>query len=531
MIPEQAYKELQDVVGSPFVSKAPEICRAYSLKQRGFYNAEARLLGTHPACVVLPADTGQVQAIVDVARRHSIPYTPSSTFWFVQSGPRSKDVLFIDLKRLNQFHIDPMNMNATVGPGVIYAQLQAEALKHGLYTMVPGGGSQASVVANHLSWGFSPLNYRLGMANRRIMGVEWVLPDARLLKLGSLATGEDPFWGEGPGPDLRGLLRGSIGWFGSLGIVTKMCIRLFPFQPKPLVPKGIGPNTYLEFPEDRIKWYNFLLPSLQALVDMMYEIGHSGIAAAVMRVPELWRHIAKASSREELWERITSTNQEQRESSNQHLLRVLLVGFTSSRQLQYEEKVLLAIADRHKAQRRPARQRDHSWIQSSDSVSMWWVTGSFMSVTGQVDSLDCAVKTSEKLRSLKRRYTPPTLDDNGDPGWFQLNEMGHCGYLEFLNYWDPHDTEEMIHKVDQYYHIEGPKELIDSGALSFFIQTNSPLSLDGPNYGPNYHRWARKIKQTLDPQGLSNPPGILDAMDQATEEAPWLKRFKDWREE
>lgn len=529
MINEQVYRELQKIVGPEFVSNAPEICKAYGLKGRGFHNAEARLLGTTPACVVLPGSSREVREIVLLAKRHLIPFTPASTFWFTQAGPRHKEVLFIDLKRLNRLDIDPKNMTATLGPGVIYAQLQAEALKHGLFTMVPGGGSQASVVANHLSWGFSPLNYRLGMANRRIMGVEWVLPDGSILKLGSLATGQNPFWGEGPGPDLRGLLRGNIGWMGSLGIVTKMCVRLFPFQPRPLKPKGITPETYLEFPADRIKWYNFLCPSMDSLVEMMRDIGQAEIGAAVMRVPKAWYHIAKATSKEDLWKRLSSEKHDTGKAhQKKYLLRVLLIGFTSERQLQYEEKVLLTIAERHAAEQRPAKQRDQSWIQSADSVSMWWPTGAFMSVTGQVDSIDCALKTSSRLCQLKKKYTPPTMDDNGDPGWFQLNDMGHCGYLEFLNYWDPNDHQDMIEKIDEYYHLVAPKELVRCGALSFFLQTNSPLSLDGPNYGPNYHRLARKIKQLLDPQGLSNPPGILDALDHVIHEAPWLEKLKDW---
>jgi len=247
-------------------------------------------------------------------------------------------------------------------------------------------------------------------------------------------------------------------------------------------------------------------------------------------VPSAWRHIAKASSKEDLWERLSS---EKRAADNlkKYLLRVLLVGFTSKRQLQYEEKVLLAIAERHGAERKPARHRDQSWLQSADSVSMWWPTGAFMSVTGQVDSIDCALKTSSRLRRLKKKYTPPTLDDDGDPGWFQLNDMGHCGYLEFLNYWDPFDHHEAIEKIDEYYHVAAPKELAKCGALNFFLQTNSPLSLDGPNYGPNFHHLARKIKELLDPQGISNPPGILDAIDQVIMKASWLRKLKDWEQE
>jgi FAD/FMN-containing dehydrogenase len=140
-------------------------------------------------------------------------------------------------------------------------------MRRGLYITVPGGGSQVSVIANHLNCGFSPLNYRNGLPSRRLLGVEWILPDGEMLKTGSLALGTDPFWGEGPGPELKGILRGaSAGWLGSFGVCTKMAIKLFPFQPERLEPIGISPDTTLQLPPKRMRWINFTLPSREALI-------------------------------------------------------------------------------------------------------------------------------------------------------------------------------------------------------------------------------------------------------------------------
>ena len=149
---------------------------------------------------ILPATTEEVQKIVKVASRYKIGYTPSITFWTPQAGARFERCLHIDFKRMDNLEIDAKNMNATVGAGVNFAQLQAEALKHGLYTVVPGGGSQVGVIPNHLLFGFSPLTYRAGLAPRRIMGVEWVLPGGELVRLGSFASGSDGFWGKGSVP-------------------------------------------------------------------------------------------------------------------------------------------------------------------------------------------------------------------------------------------------------------------------------------------------------------------------------------------
>ena len=152
-----------------------------------------------------------------------------------------------------------------------------------------------------------------------------VLPDGEILRMGSLAVGDDWFWGDGIGPDLRGLLRGYTGLRGCLGIVTKMAVKVLPFQPERLEPKGISPNTALALPEKRVKWINYIMPSKEAQVKAMYEIGKAEIAGAVTKVPLFWRAIAKAECKEagiSGWKTPETI-------ANFHIVRVLLIGFTS----------------------------------------------------------------------------------------------------------------------------------------------------------------------------------------------------------
>jgi glycolate oxidase len=62
---------------------------------------------------------------------------------------------------------------------------------------------------------------------RNVLGVEWVLPDGELLRLGTPGCGEGWFSGDGPGPSLRGIMRGASGAFGGLGVFTACDIKLF----------------------------------------------------------------------------------------------------------------------------------------------------------------------------------------------------------------------------------------------------------------------------------------------------------------
>ena len=96
-------------------------------------------------------------------------------------------------------------------------------------------------------------------------------------------------------------------------------------------------------PLKRVNWYNFILPSKEALIKAMYEIGKSEIASGVTKVPLFWRAIAKADNKEKFWE---LWNEETEEAvAAMHVLRILIIGFTSEKQLEYEERVLLDIME------------------------------------------------------------------------------------------------------------------------------------------------------------------------------------------
>lgn len=245
-IVKEAYNALEAVVGSRYISDDRGLCEGYRSGPGGYESGLGyeRVMTTIPGTVILPRTTEDVQKIVKICNRYKVPYVPYATGFY---GPRShchvENELLIDMKRMKDFEFDDAHWFVTLGPGVIYSPLQAEALKRGGYVVIGGGGAQASVIANLIGDGWSPLSHRIGLPHRRILGTELVLPDGELVKMGSLAVGDDPFWGDGPGPDLRGLLRGFTGLRGCLGIVTKMAVKVLPFQPEELKPTGISPNT------------------------------------------------------------------------------------------------------------------------------------------------------------------------------------------------------------------------------------------------------------------------------------------------
>jgi hypothetical protein len=523
-ISKEAYKVLESIVGSEYISADPTICEGYRSGPGGYESGLGyeRVMTKIPGCVIMPRTTEETQKIVKACNRYKIPFVPYSTgFYGPRSHPHVSDALIIDLKRMNDFEIDEKHLYAIVGSGVIYSQLQAEAMKRGMYIVIGGGGSQVSAIANMLGDGWSPLSYRVGLPHRRILGTELILPDGELVRLGSLAFQDDYFWGEGPGPDLRGLLRGFTGHRGFLGIVTKMAIKLLPFQPEKLEPTGISPHTALQLPEGRVKWINFTMPSKDSMRKAMVAMANTEIGAGVTKVPIFWRVIARANSKEQFWELWSKENEET--IRNFHVLRVLLIGFTSEEQLEYEERVLMEIINELGGEARRTRPTDESWFKNADSAGMWLMCGGYVSVDYVIETLEHAIPHGENYAKLKRNYTPPLMPDYGDPGWFQSFELGHQGYSEFLVYWDP---DENTDGVDQFY-LETSKENIRKRFYTSLLGSHQPLYLTGPAYGPNYHKWLLKIKDEFDPQFICHPPVPLNH-DVFVERAKWLHPQKDW---
>ncbi|MHA1269031.1 MAG: FAD-binding oxidoreductase [Candidatus Helarchaeota archaeon] len=220
---EEVVKELEPIVGKENVSKDPVITIAYSHDQMA--------LTKGPDIVVIPKTIDQVRQIMKIASKYKLVITPKGTG--ANMGglviPRYGGIL-IDLKRMDTiYEIDEVNMTATVGPGVSYGQLQIEAWNRNLFIVNPSGPHSVKVIANMTGTrGIGHYAGKFALGDNQVIGLEVVLPNGDLLKLGSFAyPNEDQSANcpHSPGPDVMGLFLGS---FGSMGIVVKAKFKLNP---------------------------------------------------------------------------------------------------------------------------------------------------------------------------------------------------------------------------------------------------------------------------------------------------------------
>ncbi len=489
-IPAEAYQTLQSIVGPEWVSDDPAVCEADRYCSLSDPTDEKR----RPACSIEPSSTEEVQAIVKVANRYKLPFVVTSTFYGADTYARKDDSILIDLKRMNNLEIDKDNLYAIVEPGVTFAALQGDCLKMGLITFVPGCGGQSSVVANTVNMGDAPIGWRHGLGYQRLLGIEWVLPDGEIVKMGSLSMAEDYFWGEGPGPDLRGLLRGCAGHQSKLGIITRIGVKVFPFVSEQLQPDGWAYHTTMKLPTNRFKWYNIRFYSHEDIVNAMFEIGRSEIGLVVMTVPPIFRGVARSRGVGcgGFWDYWRENGEKL--ARQQEDLRVLLYGIGSDKRLEYEERVLMDICKDYNGSPREAPCQDETNIMAADAICANVVGGRFSSEVSY-ESINQATRYSEVVDKITDEHRPPILQEYNTTDWICPYELGYIAKMECLR---------MAAVEDNYALGEWKKDVevacAEKGAYAL-VPNNEVF---GPVWG-NYPEKEDKIRAAFDPNHISAP--------------------------
>lgn len=278
----EAYQAYEDIVGPENISDDPALLDSYryplshtSIHLGPYY----RVYTPRGEAVLLPGSTEEVQAIVKVCNKYRIRFKPSSTFWSAWGYPLEDNTIQLDMRRMDRIlEIDEKNMFAVVEPYVIGATLQAEAMKVGLNTHMHGPGSSCSCLASATSLGgLGPDTFYMGNHSENMLGAEWVMPDGELLRVGSVGSGLGWFSCDGPGPSLKGLVRGMTGANGAMGVFTKCALKLYPWPgPKTLPVEGIVPAYKAVLP-DNFRSYTLGFPTWQAWADSCYMIWEAGI--------------------------------------------------------------------------------------------------------------------------------------------------------------------------------------------------------------------------------------------------------------
>jgi glycolate oxidase len=218
MIEKKVISQLQKIAGKGAVLTSKEDLNAYSY--------DGTTTWAHmPDVVVLPTTAEQVSQILKLANEKRIPVTPRGAGTNVSGGSIPiKGGIVLCTTRMNKIlDINKTNLTATVEPGVVLQDFNMALAKQGLfYPPDPQsfmGCTMGGTVAENAG---GPYCVKYGVTKQYVLGLEVVLANGYVMKLGGVTVKNRT------GYELVMLFTGSE---GTLGVITKITLRLLPMPP------------------------------------------------------------------------------------------------------------------------------------------------------------------------------------------------------------------------------------------------------------------------------------------------------------
>ncbi|MBY5393875.1 FAD-binding protein [Rhizobium leguminosarum] len=211
------------------------------------YCADAAAQGQRPLAVLRPRNSADVSAILSAANDLGQPLVVQGGRTGLSGGSRPvADEVSLSLERMSSIEsIDTVAQTLIAGAGTPMQVVQQAASDAGLFFGVDIGARGSATVGGNIGTNAGGIRVlRYGMYRAQVMGLEAVLAD------GTVLTSLKGLPKDNSGYDLNQLFIGSE---GTLGIITRACLKL---HPKPKIER----NAFLA------------LPSLAATQDLLSKL-------------------------------------------------------------------------------------------------------------------------------------------------------------------------------------------------------------------------------------------------------------------
>jgi len=208
-------QSIKKIVGDNYVFVDDESLQHYA-------HDETENLHFLPDVVVKPRTADEISAIMKVCDTNKIPVTPRGAGTGLSGGalPHLGGVL-LSTERMNSIlEIDERNLQVTTEPGVITEVLQQTVKEKGLfYPPDPASRGSCFIGGNISENSGGPKAVKYGVVKDYVLNLEVVLPTGEIIWTGANVLKNST------GYNLTQLVVGSE---GTLGIVTKIVLRLIP---------------------------------------------------------------------------------------------------------------------------------------------------------------------------------------------------------------------------------------------------------------------------------------------------------------
>src|SRR6185436_8847872 len=209
-------EELKTITGENYVFSDAENLENYS-------RDETEDLSFLPEVVVKPRTAGEISKILLLCNREFIPVTPRGGGTGLSGGALPVfGGIIISMERFNSILlIDERNLQATVEPGVINQVFQDAVMEKGLfYPPDPASRGSCFLGGNLAECAGGPKAVKYGVTKDYVLNIETVLPTGEIIWTGANVLKNST------GYNLTQLMIGSE---GTLGIITKIVLKLIPF--------------------------------------------------------------------------------------------------------------------------------------------------------------------------------------------------------------------------------------------------------------------------------------------------------------
>jgi glycolate oxidase len=502
----EIYRALEDVVGPENISEAPLILNSYAQRARPRFEA-----------VTLPKTTEEVQAIVRLCNKFKVQFKASSTGWGAYGDAGGPGVVKLDLRRMNRIlEINEKSMYAVVEPYVIYAQLQAELMKRGLNCNITGAGSNCSALPLAAHQGIGHLSVSGSYGERNQLALEWVTPDGEIVRLGTLGSLGQWWCGDGPGPSLRGIIRGNVMPLGGLGVFTRAAQKVYHWPGPSTFPiEGVSPRYRPSQipPGFMIRYISF--PSSEKLIQAAQKVGEAEIGFILMgfNAAMMAANIATDNNEDLAY-------MKQFTDSVQGPGFLIIMAGNSPSDTEYKKKALQQIMDEYNGKslepvEDPENAGGFMWrfIRVTSSIrETCRASGVFAGEVGGTDVFYLMHQYILRSSPLKQRLINEgrLLADGTDP-FVQSVEHGHAGHAELLIRFNKKDPEAQ--KAPAEVGMFANKTAIEG---HFGVPGHAWGDAAHDQYGPhtsNYHLWLRKFKKAFDPNAASESTNYITAKD------------------
>src|SRR5262245_58507846 len=172
-----------------------------------------------PDVVAFPTSTGQIAAIVKACNELNVPFLPRGAGTSLAGGclPVGGGVMIALTRMKRILEVNTRDRYAVVEPGLVNLWLSNHIKPQGWhYAPDPSSQGACTIGGNVATNSGGPHTLKYGVTVNHILGLEFVLPDGRVVHTGGPAE-------DNPGYDLTGVIVGSEGTFG---IATKAWVRI-----------------------------------------------------------------------------------------------------------------------------------------------------------------------------------------------------------------------------------------------------------------------------------------------------------------